>query len=264
MDLFEKKGIMILIAFSLLVSCGKDTPADPCLGKHEIKAGFHYVNLSPRLIYWMKPYWINYDWTTCYTGGATWEIDSGLVYDSLEWHIGSEIIKNETAIYRTDFPDNSDIPITLIVWGKPNKQCFPNDNGIDTLTKVYHFTSRKDRLIGTFRGAFTDVPGHKDTFEFRIFYDPNNKETVVDTFPFTSCRNYIELSNDDINEDFGWYFSKQCSSTDPKYFIGTFYIRYLDNYSNQMEVLINSPYTDTTDPQYKGIRPMHFRGYKKQ
>ncbi len=39
----------------------------------------------------------------------------------------------------------SSIAITLILSKTPNKECFPQDNGIDTLTKTLHFVKMKEQ-----------------------------------------------------------------------------------------------------------------------
>ena len=248
-----------ILGLWMVSGCCKDEP-NPCQGKTEVKAKFSYNNLRPLLVSWMKPYWIKYDWTTLPTSDATWTIDDDVKWTSIEWHIGSEVIKNVTFISRVDFPDNTDIPVTLIITGTPDKSCFPNDDGRDTLTKIYHFTSKKERLLGTFRGAFVDVPNHKDTFEFKIFYDPTSENNIVDTFPFTSCRNLIPLSNDDINEDFSYAFGRTtCPDPDTNRRIGSFYIRYLDNNSNKLEVILNA----SSNENYKNYPKFLWRGYKK-
>ncbi len=52
------------------------------------------------------------------------------------WLLGSEVI-NEPEFYRNFSSTTEDeIPVTLIVEGKPNLDCFPLDDGQDTLTKM--------------------------------------------------------------------------------------------------------------------------------
>jgi len=253
----------------LMASCCKDP--DPCAGQSEVKAKFYANNKSYYLPSWVKPYWIMYDWKNQSTLGAQFVVDSTVKWESLEWHIGSEVIKDEPSVYRNNFPDEADIPVTLIIRNKPNRSCFPQDDGIDTLTKVYHFTSKTNRLIGTFRGAFTDVPGRTDTFEFTTLYGelygPSDFRTYdstvfsIDTFPFIGCR-YQPTFGANTNESFAYAFGKTwCTNPDDNRRIGSIYIRCMDNVSNKIELIFNAA-SDKNDPSDIKYPLFHWKGYK--
>jgi hypothetical protein len=59
-----------------------------------------------------------------------------------KWHIGSEIL--ETKTFKRYFDVNlagNNIPITLVVRKQPNKICFPNDDGYDSITRILSVTN---------------------------------------------------------------------------------------------------------------------------
>ena len=58
--------------------------------------------------------------------------------DSFIWTIGSETIHQKSFI-RADFPLDTYIPVTLVVFNKnSNKFCHPDDNGIDTFKRIIY------------------------------------------------------------------------------------------------------------------------------
>ena len=226
-----KKYITFSILFFLEYGCCKNEPVDPCMDKTEVKAKFSSYNIKSNLEDWMRPYWIHYDYTTQSTAGATWTIDSGVEWDSLEWHIGSEIIYNEPTLFRRNFPENSDIPVTLIVKKTPNKSCFPKDDGRDTLTKIYHFVDgiKYKVLMGKYKGAFIDVKGYTDSFVFNIVELPN-RMLYIDTFPFILCPYQIQTVG--INYQFEANFITSGCQKDTSKIISSYYFRKIDNTSN--------------------------------
>jgi hypothetical protein len=59
-----------------------------------------------------------------------------------KWYVGSEIITDVESVTRF-FPEQwagSNIPITLVVRKIPDNACFPNDDGYDSITKVFHIS----------------------------------------------------------------------------------------------------------------------------
>ena len=90
-------------------------------------------------------------------------------FDEYTWLIGSEVI-HEKSFSRKYFPENSKIEVTLIGKRKPNKQCFPNDDGIDTVKKIFS-TIAKDLNLEqkhAYHGYNTDNP--LDTFTIQLAY----------------------------------------------------------------------------------------------
>jgi len=86
---------------------------------------------------------------------------------SYEWQVGSNSIIQTTKDFGLYFSDTiGTIPVRLIVHAKPNKICFPNDDGVDTLVK--YLTIRNvipDPLTGKYYGYNTNDPTHMFTIE---------------------------------------------------------------------------------------------------
>lgn len=58
-----------------------------------------------------------------------------------KWYIGAEQFTTQQASrYFGSQWAGSNIPITLVVKKKPNNTCFPNDDGYDSITKVFHIS----------------------------------------------------------------------------------------------------------------------------
>ena len=115
------------------------------------------------------------------------ETDSFLVYNNLdviapegyvryEWHIGGD-----TAVFRTNkvslyldydqAPPGTLIPVRLIAKGKANTACFPNDDGIDTVDKIFTVIAWKDAPIkGVYVGYFGSDVNHAHLDTVRIEY----------------------------------------------------------------------------------------------
>jgi hypothetical protein len=70
------------------------------------------------------------------------------------------------------------IPIQLIVKYKPDKKCFPNDDGIDTLQKSFYIVEydKEAAWVGIFRGHNEDKPNH--TFEIIIKFIPELTDSM--------------------------------------------------------------------------------------
>lgn len=92
-------------------------------------------------------------------------IDGAISYT---WHLGAEVIHEQEFVrYFSGFA-GQDIPVTLIIQKQPNTSCFPNDDGIDTLTKMLHIVDPcEPSLEGNYRGAWDDMP--LDSFEVALF-----------------------------------------------------------------------------------------------
>jgi hypothetical protein len=90
-------------------------------------------------------------------------------FDEYTWLIGSEVI-HEKSFSRKYFPENSTITVTLIGKRKPNKECFPNDDGMDTIKKTFYTISKNLKLEQrhTYQGYNIDNPA--DTFTIQLAY----------------------------------------------------------------------------------------------
>jgi hypothetical protein len=126
---------------------------------------------------------------------------------SYEWQIGNSSVVYTSKEFGLYFGDTvGTIPITLIVKSKPNKICFPNDDGIDTLTRYLTITvMEKPTFFGTYLGAND--------------YDPTNQFTIkIDTHMYgglpISSQRYIGYGVKNLpfgNEFAGFYNFNTCS-----------------------------------------------------
>ena len=77
------------------------------------------------------------------------------------WKLGRETITDSSfyrEFYKTPY---GEYQVTLMVEKEPNKRCFPNDDGKDTLTKTFRLVSGCDlNSSGIFKGLFE---GEKDS-----------------------------------------------------------------------------------------------------
>jgi hypothetical protein len=93
-------------------------------------------------------------------------------YDSYEWTVGSDSRTFKDSVFALYFENPaSGIQVRLIAKKKPNTACFPQDNGIDTLTKSLTIVKPEQVVIpGVYRGALVSNPA--DVFEVRIEQHP--------------------------------------------------------------------------------------------
>jgi hypothetical protein len=100
---------------------------------------------------------------------------------SYEWKIGDDDrVFTEQSFSLTFNPSDSvtlfnrAVPIQLIVIRTPNTDCFPTDDGIDTLTKYIYFVSIHEithkKFLGTWVGSREDKPD--DIYEIEISDEP--------------------------------------------------------------------------------------------
>jgi hypothetical protein len=85
-----------------------------------------------------------------------------------KWYIGvEELDQREVNRYFPEQLAGQSIPITLVVKKDPNKICFPNDDGYDSIVKFMNVYDRCDtnHLEGNFRIAEI---GTKDSFDIKL------------------------------------------------------------------------------------------------
>jgi hypothetical protein len=163
------KIINFLVGISVLVfilnSCGKEPVENPCeCGQKPVSANFTI----------MEKYYVDQFLNDVYTPYDTDTVFSNYVqFKALEddaiytWQIGIETLDTKD-VERSGFPKGQLIPITLIVEKIPDNDCFPDDDGRDTLTRyLYRMESNCESLIhGQFHGALASNP--QDTFTIDI------------------------------------------------------------------------------------------------
>lgn len=161
-----------LVTFTSLLLCGcPDSPdtikPDPCEGVKPVVANFDtYEDLT------------DFKNGTVRTKTDTFVHETGVTfkaeedYDTYEWHIGYDDRVWTKKEFHLGFPDTEvkdgeSILVTFIGRRKVNKECLPNDDGVDTLKKKIVIRSQKNsKVFGKYIGGFTSNP--KDTFTVEV------------------------------------------------------------------------------------------------
>ncbi len=124
--------------------------------------------------------------------------------DSFIWQVGSEVEPRYGKQVNVTFPDNlrgTTFNVRLIVKRKPNTSCFPNDDGIDTVTRKFYFVRFNEPLSweGIYYGSDDDKPDSMYTIVLEHSYDAINKNNMLKVFGIPrGCR-------DTLNERFGGF-----------------------------------------------------------
>ncbi|MCB9261591.1 MAG: hypothetical protein H6607_04385 [Flavobacteriales bacterium] len=139
---------------------------DPCYGKKPVTADFEMSQVFklefPKWIDAFNPdvAFMRYD-----VGFRPVGYTKGDTSYHCTWLLGSEVII--APVFSRDFSDTkqtgeNDIPITLILRRTPDKACFPDDDGIDTVTQYIHFVETPCEFLtnGDFKVLFK---GEKDS-----------------------------------------------------------------------------------------------------
>ena len=141
---------------------------DPCNGKNRVTADFYiYENhegLDP------DSGWEYYD-TDTLLGQSVLLVaketkDKNGKDVHYTWILGGETISgtNVKSITRYAFPSNEKIPVTLIVNKEPHLDCYPDDDGRDTVTRYMvfpHISGITPKWQGEYIGYNTDKPNQQ-------------------------------------------------------------------------------------------------------
>lgn len=91
------------------------------------------------------------------------------------WYIGQEILTDQViGRYFSENLGGTNVPITLVVKKKPNKICFPNDDGYDSISKIMHVSQFVNETLddfecGTIEGTFRVKSPHlSDSFNIKV------------------------------------------------------------------------------------------------
>ena len=213
---------MILLLAFLTISCHKHKDPDPCSAKNPVSASFNTEEQFSYVIHNWTPYNTNTVNTNVVKFTA---LEEGANY---KWLIGAGVYTDQSITIT--FPDSfltgfAMVPVTLIVNKDPDKSCFPNDDGKDTITKYIHFTYMT-LTLGKFQGYWesdpltiftlsisskqeSSIPGDNGTY-FQGF----DKGDTCGIFAMDSPAGYKEMV-------FGTYASNTCSAVSGKVMIGS-------------------------------------------
>jgi len=165
-------------------------PIDPCAGTHPVSANFtisQYAGPGNNDLYIETQYHVRANSLI-----KLWAEEENASY---KWIIGADTIyaREYSFQFPTDFYDQI-IPLKLIVHKQPNTNCWPNDNGRDTLIRNVHVQpSCTASFLGKFYGAWEDSPLDSFFISFRL--------TDWDQWPGEDCNALIGRGlNGDFND----------------------------------------------------------------
>lgn len=147
----------------------KDVPVpDPCRGSKANPLAFRFLES-----------WGNTPTPdTAFTEESITFDGPGAPYTRYEWQVGTDPRPFTQRRFALHFPETAvgRVAVRLIATRPPNRGCFPNDDGVDTLTKtltLMSWTRARFRapIYGKFRGSNVGAPN--DTFTVRIFSAPD-------------------------------------------------------------------------------------------
>ena len=132
-----RKILTTCLAILLLFACKKEPKEEPnpCCGETPVKADFGMMNGTSHTIRWLG-------FHPDVAFGRKFITFKAIPEDpeaTYTWYLGSEVITGST--FQRDFSPTkttgeNNIPITMVIRKAPNKECFPNDQGYDSITKT--------------------------------------------------------------------------------------------------------------------------------
>jgi hypothetical protein len=171
------RSLWFLLAILLTLGCNRckdecDDPTDPacpnydpCLSQTEVMAQIEIAEQAG-----IGPYHDIFETADIVMDKKNIRFRCPIEADSYTWHLGSEVIHAREFMRYFNGYAGQNIEVTLIIEKTPNLDCFPNDDGIDTLTKTFSITDACNPLIeGVYRGAWDAQP--LDSFNVSIFKD---------------------------------------------------------------------------------------------
>ena len=165
---------------------------DPCLDKASVSAAFEIAEVVG---------YVNYD-TIIYVPTDT-SLEKNFVRfraeqeaDSYEWRIGSDTRVFTTREVSLFFQGPTQLSITLILKRSPATECFPDDDGVDTVSRRLVVVPREESaLIGKFEGATDQNPEERYVVEFFRYAYPQTP-TIFQEVRLTGihpgCNNVLE------------------------------------------------------------------------
>jgi hypothetical protein len=164
------------------MQCHKHKEPDPCASLHRVTADFNTYEDFGAVI----DGWVAYPTDTFCTAWLRFEAkEEGATY---KWIIGADTYtqRSFTLHFGGSVPRGTNIPVTLIVNKTPDNSCFPDDDGIDTLTKniYYAHTCTEGLVNGKYQGYWEENPS--DVFIIQIEPCKYNPQSFINELYLTN------------------------------------------------------------------------------
>lgn len=95
-----------------------------------------------------------------------------------EWKVGVDDRTWDTPYFSLQFDEadslilySEPIEVRLITHRTPHKDCYPNDDGIDTSYRYIHFLRPTNAFLGTWRGSLSENPD--EVYDIKIYVEDN-------------------------------------------------------------------------------------------
>jgi hypothetical protein len=140
---------------------------DPCAGSSEVSANF-YFEMRSSLSGLQPEVWVT---DTICLAGQNSTVRVRVLQENptfIKWIVGATEYSSTEVQFTVseDFIDQ-ELPVTLIVHAPVDSICFPEDNGMDTITKYFKVREKcYADVFGTYRGSLQTAP--LDSFDLRI------------------------------------------------------------------------------------------------
>jgi hypothetical protein len=257
---------LLFFAFAFLTSCHKEQAILPnglngCGCAEETSADFKIEE------FWgdINDYDIRTETDTAYTEKNIYftAYQKDAIY---KWYIGTEILTDSVVgrFFPNGAVENQTIPITLVVKKKPNKICFPNDDGYDSIVKYIHFVKLPANtganqlyplnMVGTYR---VKMPHLIDSQELTIGCVMNefNSEQILSVSNYDGFGNNITIPSPFASQGFKLWrknYSEIQLGQNPTASLGNYFFGKLRRKvnTNQYEFDISLGGSNPSNPNY--------------
>lgn len=189
-------NLALLVVVGLGGCKGCKEKVDPCANQKPVTASFK-TRENVAVSDYMKNYFLDIPCDTLIQNGefTADEVDA----TSYTWKVGARVYQGKKlSLGFGNVTPGTVVPVKLIVIKTSNKNCFPDDDGIDSLTKNIKVTR------GLIEGGAINIYGLGSTFEMPDYDDPSKK---------IQFGLYQEPGTDDLYRGFG--FPKEMQKGDP-------------------------------------------------
>ena len=177
---------ILFISFLLLAGCkGCDEKVDPCKGKKPVTASFKTRESVLNEEDW-KGIFLDIPCDTLRENGEFTADEADAT--SYTWKVGAGVYEGKKlSLNFGNVAPGTIVPVKLIVRKPPNTNCFPSDDGVDSITK--NITITRGRLEGgaiVFWRVTYEMPDYDDpskTIQFGTYQEENSEKVRGFGFP---------------------------------------------------------------------------------